>query len=77
MEYSLENSNDLFVGGTPAGRNFQGTMDFLRISLGTLADAKTSIEELYVWQFDGPFLKDFASQPAKGRRDAGALEKVN
>ena len=45
------------------------------IALGTLADARTSIEELHEWQFNGPFLRDFAGRkPADGKRDAGALE---
>ena len=73
---SLANSSDLYVGGTPAGGYFHGTFEFLRISLGTLKDAKTDIAELYAWQFDGPFLRDFAGNKPQGRRDAGALEKV-
>jgi len=74
-ELSLDNSSDLFVGGTPSGRNFKGTFEFLRISLGTLADAMTDIDELYAWQFSGPFLKDFTGSEPVGIRDAGALEK--
>jgi hypothetical protein len=74
---SLANEADLYVGGTPGGRCLSGTLDFLRISLGTLVDAKTGIEELYTWQFDGPFLRDFAgNEPAGVRRDAGALEDL-
>ena len=76
-ERSLENAGDLFVGGTPAGRCLRGTIDFLRICLGTLADAKTDIDELYAWEFDGPFLRDFAGRSPIGRRDAGALEKTD
>jgi hypothetical protein len=76
-EHSLENSGDLYIGGTPAGRCLQGTIDFLRIALGTLADAKTDIDELYAWQFDGPFLRDFAGRSPRGRRDAGALERTD
>lgn len=72
---SLENSSDLFVGGKPGGKFFRGTMDFLRINLGTLADAKTDINELYAWQFNGPFLRDFTGRKPNGKRDAGALEK--
>ncbi len=72
---SLDNESDLYVGGTPSGKNFNGTFDFLRICLGTLADAKTDIDELYTWQFSGPFLKDFTGQEPVGERDAGALEK--
>jgi hypothetical protein len=74
---SLENKGDLHVGGTPAGHCLHGTIDFLRLSLGTLADAKTDIDELYAWQFDGPFLRDFAGRSPRGRRDAGALEKAD
>jgi hypothetical protein len=73
---TLANDADLYVGGTPTGRCLAGTFDFLRIALGTLTDAKTTIEELHAWEFDGPFLRDFTGRaPTGGRRDAGALEK--
>ncbi len=72
---SIANSSDLFVGGTPEGRNLKGTFEFMRICLGTLKDAKTDIDELYAWEFDGPFLKDFTGRYPTGKRDAGALEK--
>ena len=39
--------------------------------------AKTDIKELYAWQFDGPFLRDFAGRKPKGNRDAGALELID
>ncbi len=72
---SLANNADLYVGGSPKGNCLEGTIDFLRVALGTLEDAKTTIEELYEWEFNGPFLRDFAgSAIADGRRDAGALE---
>ncbi len=72
---SLSNSADFLVGRAPDGRFFHGALDFLRVSRGTLKDAKTTIEELYEWQFNGPHLRDFAGQPPAGdRRDAGALE---
>jgi hypothetical protein len=72
---SLANDGDVHVGGTPEGRGFDGTLDFLRIALGTLADADTTIEELFAWEFEGPFLRDFAGRkPAGARRDAGAVE---
>ena len=75
---SLANDGDLYVGGTPDGRYLDGTLDFLRIAQGTLADADTTIEELYAWEFDGPFLRDFAGRkPTSPRRDAGALEKTD
>jgi len=74
---SIHNESDLFVCGTPNGNCFKGTVDFMRISLGTLKDAKTDIEELYAWQFDGPFLRDFTASRPKGKRDAGALELMD
>jgi hypothetical protein len=75
---SLANEGDLLVGGTPDGRYLDGTLEFLRLAHGTLADADTTIEELYAWQFDGPFLRDFAGRgPIGARRDAGALEAAD
>jgi hypothetical protein len=75
---SLANDGDVFVGGTPEGLYFDGVIDFLRLAHGTLADADTTIEELYAWEFDGPFLRDFAGRkPSDARRDAGAIEKVD
>ena len=72
---SLANESDLFVGGSPAGDHLSGALEFLRIAHGTLADAFTTIEELYAWQFDGPALRDMRGAAPKGRgRDAGALE---
>ncbi|TVR49853.1 MAG: hypothetical protein EA425_11270 [Puniceicoccaceae bacterium] len=72
---SLSNPGDLTVARGPDGDHFAGELDFLRIARGTLADAETTIEELYAWQFNGPFLRDFAGRPAHGqRRDAGAFE---
>ena len=54
-----------------------GGLEFMRIALGTLADARTDIDELYAWQFDGPFLRDFTGRrPAGARRDAGAIESM-
>jgi hypothetical protein len=74
---SLDNDSDLYVCGTPEGGYLRGTVDFMRLSLGTLKDAKTDIEELYAWQFDGPFLRDFTGAEPQGRRDAGALEWID
>jgi len=78
---SLANTADFLVGKTPvgaAGRSeqyFAGQLDFLRVSRGTLADAETTIQELYQWEFDGPFLRDFYGRlPTGQRRDAGAVE---
>jgi hypothetical protein len=72
---SLSNESDFYVGGTPDGGCLAGAIDFARVSLGSLADAQTTIEELYTWQFDGPFLRDFVGNEPVGQRDAGALEK--
>lgn len=71
---SLANDGDLYVGGTPAGRYLDGAVDFLRIARGTLADASTTIEELYAWEFDGPQLRDFTGRQPTGTRNAGAIE---
>jgi hypothetical protein len=74
---SLSNTGDFLVGKGLEGRHFAGEMDFLRVARGTLADAGTSIEELYAWQFDGPFLRDFAGRRPQRKRDAGALESAD
>jgi hypothetical protein len=67
---SLSNSADLIVGN-----GFAGAIAYLRIARANLADSRTTIEELYDWQFDGPFLRDFAgNEPAGKRRSAGAFE---
>ncbi len=68
---SVANTADFVVG-----RGLTGAIDFLRVSRGTLADAQTTIEELYAWEFDGPHLRDFAGHPPVGKRDAGALESA-
>jgi hypothetical protein len=56
---SLANDADLYVAGTPQGKNLNGTIDFLRLARGNLADSKTTIDELYAWEFNGPILDDF------------------
>ena len=72
---SLTNTADFLVGKSASGGFFSGNLEFLRVTRGSLAEAKTSIAELYDWEFDGPFLRDFAGNaPAPGKkRDAGAL----
>src|SRR5207237_1250454 len=40
VDASLANEGDLYVGGTPNGRYFNGAIDFLRIARGTLNDSK-------------------------------------
>ncbi|MFO8014415.1 MAG: LamG-like jellyroll fold domain-containing protein [Phycisphaerae bacterium] len=74
---SLANPADFVVGRRPDGTCLAGTLEFVRVALGTLADAKTTIGELYAWQFDGPQYRDFCGRPPTGRgRDAGALESA-
>ncbi|MBM4042304.1 MAG: LamG domain-containing protein [Planctomycetes bacterium] len=77
MDGSLANPADFLVGKGAKGRYLAGAIDFLRVCRGTLADAKTTIEELYAWEFDGPQHRDFCGRPPAGKgRDAGALELV-
>jgi Concanavalin A-like lectin/glucanases superfamily len=71
---SLANEGDVYVGGTPEGKYFDGALDFLRIAQGTLSDADTTIEELYAWEFDGPQMRDFTGRKPTGARNAGAIE---
>jgi hypothetical protein len=71
---SLANEGDVFVGGTPEGRYLDGALDFLRLAQGTLADADTTIEELYAWEFDGPQMRDFTGRKPAGARNAGAID---
>ena len=74
---SARHDGELRVGrGADSATAFSGGLDFLRIALGTLADSKTTIEELYAWQFDGPFLRDFTGRKPTGPRAAGALDAV-
>jgi concanavalin A-like lectin/glucanase superfamily protein len=73
---SLANEGDVYVGGTPEGRYLDGALDFLRIAQGTLADADTTIEELYAWEFDGPQTRDFTGRKPAGARNAGAIDYV-
>jgi hypothetical protein len=71
---SLANDANLYVGGAPQGHNLDGAIEFMRIARGTLADAKTTINELYAWEFNGPFLHDFTgrARPDDGG-EAGAM----
>ncbi len=73
----MANGADLYVGGTPRGHNLDGVIEFLRIARGTLADAKTTVEELHAWEFGGPFLEDFTGRkrPADGG-EAGAIDEA-
>jgi hypothetical protein len=75
VDVSLANDADLHVGGAPNGHYFCGAIDFVRIARGTLADSRTTIEELYAWEFHGPFLSDFTGleRPPDGGA-AGAID---
>ncbi|MFQ5644710.1 MAG: LamG-like jellyroll fold domain-containing protein [Thiogranum sp.] len=71
---SLSNTANFSVGKV-TDDYFSGRIDFLRIAKGTLSQAETSIGELYNWEFNGPFLRDFSGNPPSGAgRDAGAIE---
>ncbi|MFW5863925.1 MAG: LamG-like jellyroll fold domain-containing protein [bacterium] len=69
---SLSNQADFIVG-----EGVKGAIDFLRVCQGTLADAKTSIDELYEWQTNGPVTRDFCGNKPVGRRDIGAVERLD
>ncbi|NQT89215.1 hypothetical protein HQ560_20770, partial [bacterium] len=74
---SLASDADLLLGKGSKGNYLAGEIEFLRIALGTLDDAKTTIEELHAWQFDGPQSRDFCGRGPVGRgRDAGAIESA-
>lgn len=72
----LDNTGDVLVAGGPGQAFFKGEFAFLRICLGTFADARTTIDELRAWEFAGPQFADFTGRvpAAGGRRDAGALQ---
>ncbi|MCX8107740.1 MAG: LamG domain-containing protein, partial [Verrucomicrobiae bacterium] len=75
---SMTNDADLYVGGTPTGGYLNGAIEFLRIARGTLADSKTTIDELYAWEFDGPFLYDFVGRRrSENGGCAGAIDDQN
>jgi hypothetical protein len=73
---SLSNPADFLVGLSHDERtHLEGAIDYMRITRSSLAESRTSIGELYAWQFDGPFRYDFTGRPPSGkRRDAGAIE---
>jgi hypothetical protein len=56
---TLSNTADFVVG-----KGLAGAVDFLRVCRSTLAESKTSIEELYAWEFNGPALRDFCGNEA-------------
>lgn len=77
-DVSIDNNSDFIVGKSSAENDgyLEGAIDFMRVCQGTLEDAKTTIGELYAWQYThGPHLFDMRGEKPKGkRRDAGALE---
>jgi len=75
----LDNPADVLVAGGPGQPFLKGDISFLRICLGTFAEARTTIDELRAWEFAGPQFGDFAGRlPAPGeRRDAGALQHAD
>lgn len=70
----LNNRGDVLVGGGPGHPFLKGDLAFLRICLGTLAQARTDIDELRAWEFAGPQYADFTGRVPTGARDAGALQ---
>jgi hypothetical protein len=70
----LDNAGDVLVGGGPGRSFFRGELAFLRLCLGTLADARTTIDELRAWEFAGPQFANFIGRVPAGQRDAGALQ---
>jgi hypothetical protein len=74
---SLDNNADFIVGKASDDTGYlTGAVDFVRVCRGTLEDSKTTIDELYTWQTEGPVNRDFLGREPAGRRDAGALELV-
>lgn len=65
---SLSNPADFVVG-----EGFTGEIDFLRVALSSLAESKTSFEELHAWQTDGPQYYDFSGNDRRKQNAAGAL----
>ncbi len=72
---SLGNDADFLVGGGPGKAHLAATFDFLRVAAASLAESKTSVEEIRAWQFDGPQYRDFAGQDRREENAAGALSR--
>lgn len=68
--------SDSFYVGRAADSYLEGDIDFARVSRGSLADAGSSFEELYAWEFDGPAQRDFGGRLVEGPRDAGAVQSL-
>jgi concanavalin A-like lectin/glucanase superfamily protein len=65
---SLSNRGDFIVGKTANGDHLHATLDFLRVARGCLADARTSIDELYSWEFSGPNRRTWHGARVSNRR---------
>ena len=73
IDASLANTADFVVG-----KGLVGAIDFLRVSRGTLADAKTTIEELYAWEFNlTSFTKDKKTESARFFRATTLWDRNN
>ena len=72
---SLSNPADFLVGGGQNQAHLAASFDYLRVAAATLAESKTSIEELYHWTFDGPQYRDFAGHDRREQNAAGALTR--
>lgn len=65
------------IAGTPDGDCPAGTIDYARVSLESLADTRTTIEEFHTWQFAARSCGTSWAIPRQARRDAGALEAAS
>lgn len=72
---SLSTSADFQVGGGPGATPLAVSLAYLRVAQTTLAESRTSIEELRAWQFDGPQFRDFAGRKRDDSSPAGALTR--
>jgi len=70
---SLANDADFLVGGGPEKEHLAATIDFLRVSASSLAESKTTSDELHSWTVDGPQYRDFAGNDRRKQNAAGAL----
>ncbi len=66
-------STDPFYVGRVADSYLAGDIDFARVATTSFADAASSYDELYAWEFDGPAVRDFGGRLVVGPRDAGAV----
>jgi hypothetical protein len=74
----FDNEGEFFVGDSPDGTESEMLavdLDFLRVALTSLAESRTSIGELYSWQFHGPHLRDFSGKVREVKNNPGALVK--